>query len=211
MRVSAASLVSFAFVALTAGLAWWAWTSLPPGVGIVTNTLMLDGTRHVGSSRALVWLMPAVSALVTFLLAFRLSRGAEGARLPFEMTMLSIAGLMLVVEAALIGRAADPAFNVMRPVAIATGVLLLAIGNYLGKARRNAVFGLRTPWTLADPTVWDKTHRFTGRIMFMSGAALTGLGLLLHDGNALGLSIGLCAAFPLIAGIASSRRYAQLG
>lgn len=208
MRVSPASLVSFGFVALTAAIAAYAWTDLPPGAGIPTNYLGLDGVRHVGSSRAAIWVIPAISALVTAVLALGVSRRVEAAQLPFEMTMLSIAGLLLVVEAALIGRASDPDFNVMRPVAIATGVLLLAVGNYLGKARRNAVFGLRTPWTLADPAVWDKTHRFTGRAMFLGGAVLIVLGFVLHDGNALGLSIGLCAAVPMIAGIASARRLA---
>jgi hypothetical protein len=201
--------VSFAFVALTVAVAGWAWTALPPGAGIPINTLMLDGTRHTGSSRALVWLIPVTSALVTSVLTLRLSRGAEAARLPFEMTMLSVAGLLLVVEAALIGRATDPDFNVMRPVAIATGVLLLAVGNYLGKARRNPVFGIKTPWTLANAAVWDKTHRFTGRAMFAGGAILVALGFALHDGNALGLSIALCAALPPITGLIWSRRLAR--
>ena len=51
----------------------------------------------------------------------------------------------------------------------ATGVMLIVVGNILGKLRANYVIGIRTRWTLADPTVWDKTHRFTGRLMFAGG------------------------------------------
>lgn len=211
MRVPVASLVSAAFVVLTLAIAWWAWVGLPPGAGVPMNTLGLDGVRHLGSSRAAVWLIPAVSAIVTFVLTVSPIRGrlSGSAVLPYEMTMISVAGLMLIVEAALIGRATDPNFNVMRPVAMATGILLMAVGNYLGKAERNAVFGLRTPWTLASDRVWDRAHRFTGRGMFGGGAVLIALGLLLHDGNALGLSIALCAAVPTIGGLIWSRRIAR--
>ncbi len=33
------------------------------------------------------------------------------------------------------------------------------IGNVLGKVQRNFYVGIRTPWTLADETVWIRTHR----------------------------------------------------
>jgi uncharacterized membrane protein len=33
------------------------------------------------------------------------------------------------------------------------------IGNVLGKVQRNFFVGVRTPWTLADETVWIRTHR----------------------------------------------------
>jgi uncharacterized membrane protein len=120
------------------------------------------------------------------------------------MTMVAVAGLLFVTQNALVGRAFDPAFDVLRPVAAATGVLLLAIGNYLGKARRNAVFGLRTPWTLADATVWDRTHRFTGWAMVAGGLALIGISLVVSRAEALAVAIAICAATPLIAGIVRS-------
>src|SRR4029077_13644458 len=113
----------------------------------------------------------------------------------------AVAGLLLVTENALVGRAFQPDFDVMRPVAVATGVLLLAIGNYLGKARQNAIFGLRTPWTLADATVWDRTHRFAGPGMVGGGLLLIVLGLLLHDPMALGLCIAACTAIPLLVAV----------
>lgn len=33
------------------------------------------------------------------------------------------------------------------------------IGNVLGKVKSNFWLGVRTPWTLADPQVWERTHR----------------------------------------------------
>jgi len=41
------------------------------------------------------------------------------------------------------------------------GILLFfaAIGNVLGKVRRNFWMGVRTPWTIASERVWNETHR----------------------------------------------------
>ncbi|MGI9170740.1 MAG: SdpI family protein [Caulobacteraceae bacterium] len=65
-----------------------------------------------------------------------------------------------------------------RPVDIATfltaliGVFLAIIGNVMGKLRWNYVAGFRTPWTLADERVWDKTHRFGGWLLVIGGLVL---------------------------------------
>ncbi|MFL5298182.1 MAG: SdpI family protein [Phenylobacterium sp.] len=205
MRPSAAFWIATALVAATAAVAAWAWVSLPPGAGVPVNYLGLDGHRHAAVSRGLLWLLPLVSAMVTLGLTGAARRpGAEAAAQPLEMTMIAVAGLLLVTQNALTGRAFQPDFDVLRPVTVAAGVLLLAIGNHLGKARRNAVFGLRTPWTLADATVWDRTHRFTGVAMVLGGLVLIGLGFLLRDAETLGLSIGACTAIPLLAGVVRS-------
>jgi uncharacterized membrane protein len=43
------------------------------------------------------------------------------------------------------------------------------IGNVLGKVKRNFWMGVRTPWTLADPVVWDGTHRVAAWLFFATG------------------------------------------
>jgi hypothetical protein len=205
MRLSPASWIAIGLSLAGAAVAAWAWAMLPPGGGLAVNYLGLDGVRHVTLTRDPLWIVPAVSTLVTLILsAARLRAGAEAAAQPLEMTMISVAGLLLVTEIALAGRAFDPDFNVMRPVAAATGVLLIAIGNYLGKARRNAVFGLRTPWTLADDTVWDRTHRFTGGAMVLGGLVLIALSLVLRTSETIGAAIIACSALPPLAGVIRS-------
>ena len=50
------------------------------------------------------------------------------------------------------------------------GVLLLALlGNVLGKVRRNFWVGVRTPWTLADVRVWERTHRLAAWLFTVAG------------------------------------------
>lgn len=51
------------------------------------------------------------------------------------------------------------------------GVTLLVIGNVLGKSRPNWFAGVRTPWTLSSDLSWEKTHRLTGKLFVLVGAA----------------------------------------
>jgi uncharacterized membrane protein len=209
MRITNATWIAAALVAAAYAVALWAWITLPAGAGVPTNYLGLDGVRHHGASRAVLWLIPVIGGLVATAMTFAPGFGAAGeverGAQVFDMTLISVAGVLLVTQAALVGRAMDPDFNVVRPVAIATGVLLLAVGNYLGKARQNGVIGIRTPWTLADATVWDKTHRFTGRGMVLGGLTLVILGFALSSAAVLAVAIALCAAGPMLAGFARSR------
>ena len=59
-------------------------------------------------------------------------------------------------------------------------VFFALIGNVLGKVKRNFWLGVRTPWTLADPQVWDRTHRVAAWLYVVVGivgaiAALAGV------------------------------------
>ncbi len=47
--------------------------------------------------------------------------------------------------------------------------------------RHNYFFGIRTPWTLANETVWKKTHRVGGAIFVIDGIALVVTGLFFKE------------------------------
>jgi len=55
------------------------------------------------------------------------------------------------------------------------GILFIAIGFMLRKAKRNFFIGIRTPWTLSSESVWDKTHQL-GSILFMVSGAFALIG-----------------------------------
>ena len=65
MRVTNATWISLALIAASVGVAAWAWINLLAGGGVPLNYLGLDGVRHHGVSRPALWLIPAVSAVVT--------------------------------------------------------------------------------------------------------------------------------------------------
>lgn len=54
-------------------------------------------------------------------------------------------------------------------------VLIMAsfipLGNIMPKVQRNAAFGLRTKWSMADDVCWQKSQRFGGFLMVGTGIA----------------------------------------
>lgn len=79
------------------------------------------------------------------------------------------------------------------------GLVLVMIGNQLGKSRSMYMIGLRTPWTLASEEVWIRTHRLAGKLMVLAGAAMVAAALLpLPSGL---LATVAAAAIALAAGV----------
>jgi uncharacterized membrane protein len=86
--------------------------------------------------------------------------------------------------------------DVDRAVNLGLGLLLIVIGNYLGKVTRNFFVGIRTPWTLASDEVWLRTHRLGG-VLFVSGGAVILIGAFVGGVSALAVTttviIGIAA------------------
>lgn len=53
-------------------------------------------------------------------------------------------------------------------VTIGVSVLFFVIGIALPHLKRNFFAGIRTPWTLSDDTVWEKTHEIGGKVFIIS-------------------------------------------
>jgi uncharacterized membrane protein len=64
--------------------------------------------------------------------------------------------------------------NAVMPVGV--GLLLYYAGVLTENAKRNWFIGIRTPWTLSNDVVWEKTHRIGGRMFKACGLiALAGV------------------------------------
>jgi uncharacterized membrane protein len=59
--------------------------------------------------------------------------------------------------------------NIGVVVQIGVGLVFLIIGNYMTRFRHNYFIGIKTPWTLANETVWRKTHRLGGIMFVIAG------------------------------------------
>jgi len=113
------------------------------------------------------------------------------------IAMLAIAHLLTVMNAA--GLQVDTP----RWMVVALSLLLLAIGNFMGKSRSTFFVGLRLPWTLTSEAAWEKSSRIAGRGLVATGS--TALVTLIFARTAYGATI--CAVGALlsfaIGGIAS--------
>ena len=50
-------------------------------------------------------------------------------------------------------------------------LLFTVLGNFLPKCSHNYFVGIRTPWTLASPDCWRRTHRVAGVLWVVCGLA----------------------------------------
>ncbi len=100
-----------------------------------------------------------------------------------------------------------PGVDGMRVATAALGAALTALGNFMPKARRNQIYGVRTRWSLSSEEAWRKSQRFGGFASVAAGAALLVLSLLLEGWTA--NLAAQCAVLTvwLAACVAASYRY----
>ncbi len=60
-------------------------------------------------------------------------------------------------------------FNMVRMIAPSFAALFYYIGVTLQKTKSNFFVGIRTPWTISDDIVWEKTHNIGGKLFKVSG------------------------------------------
>ena len=83
----------------------------------------------------------------------------------------TISAFLLYATISIIGVALGLELNVPSYAAVGLGVLLMVLGNSLGKIARNSAIGVRLPWTMASDEVWSRSNRFTGWLLVLGGAA----------------------------------------
>lgn len=77
------------------------------------------------------------------------------------------------------------------------GLMYLFIGMQAGKLKTNFLSGFRNIWTLSDPDVWNKTHRLSGKLTFLSGLLILLSSVLLSELVTL-LLLGFCSFLILL-------------
>ena len=100
----------------------------------------------------------------------------------FEAIIDAIMLFLLALHIVALRSALGHPMQMQRILPIAVGVLLVVIGNLLPRARPNWFVGIRTPWTLSSDRVWEKTHRFGGRVFVAGGLVITIASLLWVSG-----------------------------
>jgi uncharacterized membrane protein len=135
----------------------------------------MDAQPNGWSSRvAGAWLTPVlllgIWGLVRVLPAID-PRGANYAKFggAFEAIIDSVMLFLLGMHIVLLRAALGYPVQMERMAPLGVGLLLIVIGNLLPRARPNWFVGIRTPWTLSSDRVWEKTHRFGGRLFVVAG------------------------------------------
>ncbi len=102
---------------------------------------------------------------------------------------VALVGFLTLLYMAVLGHALGLFTDVSRLFAVLIGAMMLVLGNWLGKIRRNFWIGLRTPWTLANDRVWERTHRLGARLLVIIGL-LALIGAIVSGALALQILVG---------------------
>jgi uncharacterized membrane protein len=195
MKLSRANLLSLALVAGAFAAAALLYRRLPDPVPV-----HWDAHGHVNGYMPKPWgalVMPLVTLGVSLLLLVLPRLSPRGFRVDrfqatFDLIQTSIVGFLFFATLLVLLAGAWFGVSVARAVPLGVGVLLVVLGNVLGKVTKNFFVGIRTPWTLASDEVWLRTHRFGGRVFVLAGLAIAVAGL--AEGGATPILVAALAA-----------------
>jgi uncharacterized membrane protein len=90
----------------------------------------------------------------------------------YDLVVNAVMTMVAVLHVGMIAAGAGYDVPMERLTPLMAGGLFVVLGNVLPRARPNWMFGIRTPWTLTNDRVWERTHRLSGILMVMAGLAL---------------------------------------
>jgi len=179
MTTKTTSIITLVMIALALLAGAILWNQLPDQMASHWNTYdQVDGyiSKFWG-----VFLMPLITLgmLVLFLVLpgiDPLKANIAQFRESFNLFIVLIVAFMLYIHGLTLAWSLGyQDFKMSAAMLPFMGVLFIAIGFMLRKAKRNFFIGIRTPWTLSSDSVWDKTHQL-GSILFMASGVFAIIG-----------------------------------
>jgi uncharacterized membrane protein len=121
--------------------------------------------------------LPAFTAISVATLVMLPKLGETGAALKrtgktYGRMAIAITAALVSIHLLVVLRGSQP-FDVVSAMVADVGILIAVLGNWSGKIRRNAIAGIRTPWTLKSDAIWERTNRLGGRLQVAHGIAVT--------------------------------------
>ena len=149
------------------------WNRLPDRIATHFD---INGVADGYSGKtAAVFVLPLILAAVQLacIFAVGLSKRASNVSGKVKNIVLWLCPVFsAAVFACIYGHALGRGINIAAVFTALIGLEFIILGNYMPKTRQNRVIGIRIPWTLADETNWNRTHRFAGKIMVVCGFAV---------------------------------------
>ncbi|HEX5961059.1 MAG TPA: SdpI family protein [Rhodanobacteraceae bacterium] len=197
MKQTGTWIISLVFILLMLGVAAWIYPQLPAQAAIHwdANGVANGWAPRFWAAAVPVMLMVGLALLFAILpvISPRKFEIAPFARVYGIVVLATQAFLLVVGTVALFaGAGHHVSMELVAPVAV--GALLIVIGNFMGKFRKNFFIGIRTPWTLTSDVVWERTHRLAGWLFVLAGLAWI-VGGLLHVSPAVLVVAALAAGF----------------
>ena len=146
-----------------------------------------DGEINRYGSKNELWLTGALGPLFALLFQFlpRLDpkrRNYEKFQTYYEaFSLVLVAFTSVMMGVALLESFRPGSLSMGRVVSALVGLLFLFVGNIMGKVKPNFFMGIRNPWTISDPDVWNRAHRLGGGLFFLTGLVTVVSAILLPE------------------------------
>ncbi len=98
---------------------------------------------------------------------------------PWRLFRYLFHGLMIYMFVITIVAGTGKQLNIGFLVVFAVLAMFTIFGNFMGNIRSNFFVGIKTPWTLSDTEVWQKTHRLAAKLWFFASISMMMLVILL--------------------------------
>ena len=136
-----------------------------------------DASGSVNGYMSKLWglfLMPAISTVLflAFLVIPKIDPLKENIakfRAYFDLFILLLFGFLFYLYLLTIFWNLGYRFNIIQLMAPAIGPVIFYAGVLTENAKQNWFIGVRTPWTLSNERVWNKTNRLAGKLLKAAG------------------------------------------
>jgi uncharacterized membrane protein len=172
-----AAAVGGALIAAMLAAGIWVLAGLPAGARLATHFDIEGRPNGYGPAWFALLALPVVASMVWGFRVLLPRIDPRGEKLAvsgraFDTICLATTAVLAAGQALIVCAARGLGVSMAHLLLPSLGVFLIVVGNVLGKLRWNYTVGIRTPWTLADERIWDRTHRFGGWVFVAGGAAL---------------------------------------
>lgn len=214
MRVGSRNAWSFGLVVLSFALTGVLYSRLPDAVPVHWDASgQADGFASKPWGPFALPLTMAGTYLVLLLLPWISPKGfrIDPFRRTYEIVQVSILGFLFLLTGVSLLAAMGLEASMDRVLPAGAGLLIIVMGNFMGKVRKNFFFGIRTPWTLASDEVWLRTHRLGGKLFVLAGVVLLLSGLAGRAEATLLPSVIVAGVIPAIYSFVIYRRLEGVG
>ena len=188
------------------------WNELPDSVPMHWN---IRGEIDRYGSKSELLILPVVTSALIYLILLVVpaidpkKKIAQMGR-KYEQLKFALVASMSALACVIIYMIQQGESAGMTPFLVIVGMLITVLGNFMKTLQPNYFIGIRTPWTLEHPEVWEKTHTLGGKLWFAGGILMILLGLVAGSQWQLYLIIGFPVILAIIPLVYSYREYQRL-